>query len=406
MKDWSDSTHDWKQGSTLLGYIVREFEICGLPKAHLFIEHLLETGRCLILLDGLDEITQKQNEAIGEIQLFTEKYDQCRFVISCRLAANNFVSERFKDAEVTDFDDEQIGQFIGNFFGDDANTAYACWEKLNAHPPIKELASVPLLLTLLCIAFDAAYDFPTNRADLYREAIEALLQKWDASRRIRRGRVYENMTRRRKEALLGRLAYATFTEGHYYLPQRVVERSIADYIQHLPEVDDASLLPTSTAILHAIEAQHGLLIQRAKGVYSFSHLTVQEYFTARHIVEHRWAGLLEKLIDEHWQEEGWHEVIQLALGMTDDATEMVYRLRKLLSTDAADRGLVDMLQEIATIEFSDAPYSSEIMRCLVIGSFYQSANFHAISVTRTRVGARVRKRAQARAHASLRARRY
>ena len=58
-------------------------------------------------------------------------------------------------------------------------TSALCWEQLCAAPPTKELASIPLLLVLLCMAFDETMEFPTNRAELYQEAIDALLNGGD-----------------------------------------------------------------------------------------------------------------------------------------------------------------------------------------------------------------------------------
>jgi len=44
---------------------------------------------------------------------------------------------------------------------------------LEEKPQIKELASNPLLLTMLCLTFDERMEFPPNRAELYGEAIDA-----------------------------------------------------------------------------------------------------------------------------------------------------------------------------------------------------------------------------------------
>ena len=52
----------------------------------------------------------------------------------------------------------------------------------------------------------------------------------------------------------------------------------------------------SEVVLKALEAQHGLLVERARGIYSFSHLTFQEYFTAREVVNNSAAQALEKLV--------------------------------------------------------------------------------------------------------------
>ena len=37
------------------------------------------------------------------------------------------------------------------------------------------------------------------------------------------------------------------------------------------------------SILEAIAIQQGIFVERATGIYSFSHLTLQEYLTAQHI---------------------------------------------------------------------------------------------------------------------------
>jgi hypothetical protein len=36
-------------------------------------------------------------------------------------------------------------------------------------------------------------------------------------------------------------------------------------------------------VLRAIEEQHGILVNRHEDIYSFSHLTLQEFLTAKHI---------------------------------------------------------------------------------------------------------------------------
>ena len=55
--------------------------------------------------------------------------------------------------------------------------------------------------------------------------------------------------------------------------------------------------------MKSIEAQHGLLVERAKGIYSFSHLTFQEYFTAQKIVnDQRLPDLVEHITEKRWRE--------------------------------------------------------------------------------------------------------
>lgn len=137
-------------------------------------------------------------------------------------------------------------------------------EHLDINQSIKELANNPLLLTLLCIEFEDAGDFPNSRAELYQRATHTLLRKWDATRAIERDNAYKYLSVARKENLLSHLALMTFEKGELLWKQRDVQEYIAAYIKNFPEsasVPDALLLD-SEAVLKSIEAQYGLLLER------------------------------------------------------------------------------------------------------------------------------------------------
>ena len=48
---------------------------------------------------------------------------------------------------------------------------------------------------------------------------------------------------------------------------------------------ESSLEIDSSLILPKLISQHGILSRRGHRTYAFSHLTFQEYYTAKHIVE-------------------------------------------------------------------------------------------------------------------------
>ena len=58
----------------------------------------------------------------------------------------------------------------------------------------------------------------------------------------------------------------------------------------------------SVAVLKAIEAQHGLLVERADELWSFSHLTFQEYFTVQWLTRLSAKKLSKKIVNQQWQE--------------------------------------------------------------------------------------------------------
>lgn len=322
VKEWDDSR------KPLLEFIKDQFSICDFPDSDAFVKRLLASGSCLILLDGLDEVSTNVSHIIEQIHSISNRYGANKYIISCRIAAYNYEFTQFTDLELADFSDEQIKSFISNWFQDNAGTAEQCWSKIQETPPIKELASVPLLLTLLCLAFDETLTFPPNKAELYKDSIDALLRKWDTTRRIKRVQLYRNFSIRRKETMFSQIAIRTFEKNHYFLPQRTLEEYILNFIKNLPEVDMDVEELDAEAILKSIEHQHGIFIERAKGIFSFSHLTFQEYFTAKYLVENAVKDTLQKLVKQHLTDARWHEIFLIIAGMLPIGDDFLILMKK------------------------------------------------------------------------------
>jgi hypothetical protein len=109
------------------------------------------------------------------------------------------------------------------------------------------------------------------------------------------------------------------------------------------------------AVLHSMEAQHGLLIERAKGIYSFSHLTIHEYFAARQLLldhsqsieYHRGQTLLPHAVDP-----AWREVWLLVVDMLSDADILLGALAAKI-VDLRDRSL-ELQKLLAAADFHGA----------------------------------------------------
>ena len=296
--------------------IVEEFSICGFPSSEQFIAKALEQGKLLILLDGLDEVpTVNTNEVIGKIQNFVDRYDKNRFIVSCRTAAyrNNF--QRFTDVKLADFDNSQIEQFIGNWFQSEvdrqAGTAQKCWELLQKpeYAAAKELAHTPLLLTFLCLIYESSQNFPKNRSALYKKALRILLEEWAAEKRILRDEIYQGLSTELEESLLSEIAYTGFETDKLFFSQREVVEEIKTFLAgnlNAPKHLDGE------AVLKAIAVQQGILVERAEDVFSFSHLTLQEYLTAQYIADN---NLIEQLVTDHLSDARWREVFLLVAGL-------------------------------------------------------------------------------------------
>lgn len=255
------------------------------------------------------------------------------YIVTCRVAAQEYHFQGFSDVEVADFDGRQIRMFASKWFKKNPTRGNNFIRKLEKNKDVRELACSPLLLTLLCLIFETSPDFPTNRSELYEEGISVLLKKWDAERSIERDQIYRNLSAQRKEDMISHIAWVTFNNSDYFFNQKKAKKCILEYIENLPKSLDRSrdLDIDSEVILKAIEAQHGLLVERAKGIYSFSHLTFHEYFTARKLVTISEPQYLEKafkILASHVFEKRWREVILLAVEMLPNSGRFLLLIKQ------------------------------------------------------------------------------
>ena len=296
--------------------IVEEFETCKFPTAETLVNSALEQGKLLVLFDGLDEVpSQRLNQVVEQIEDFVDRHDKNSFVASCRIAACHSSFRRFIDVTIAEFDDEQITQFIARWFGsreDEAlGTADTYRELLfqDKHKATRELAQTPLLLTFLCLVYDREQTLPSKRSTLYERALNIILQEWSAQKRIERDPIYEGFHPELEKLMLAKIAYDSFKQDQLFFSKNAVAEHIAAF---LADTLDAPKCLNADKVLTAIEVQQGILVERASNAYSFSHLTLQEYLTALHIVDTQKEN---ELVLEHLTDERWREVFLLVTGL-------------------------------------------------------------------------------------------
>ena len=110
-----------------------------------------------------------------------------------------------------------------------------------------------------------------------------------------------------------------------------------------------------------MEKQHGLLIERAHGFWSFSHLTFQEYFTAKWFCGANWQDLAKHVTGKHWR-----EVFLLAAEMrrTD---RLLLLMKQQIDEQFAKYAY---LQNVLTLANKKLSKDYECIKPAVVRSFY------------------------------------
>jgi hypothetical protein len=139
--------------------------------------------------------------------------------------------------------------------------------------------------------------------------LRVLLEEWAAEKGIPHEDLYKGLDTKRKEMMLSEIAHEASQADRLFLPKREITDQIEQLLREM--LPDEKFID-GTAVLKSIEVQHGVLVERAEGIYSFSHLTLQEYLTAQYIDDHR---QIETLVTEHLTDARWREVFLLVAGL-------------------------------------------------------------------------------------------
>ncbi|EHM25544.1 putative large ATP-binding protein [Streptomyces sp. W007] len=161
---------------------------------------VLESGRALLLVDGLDEVPPEEREqAHTWLSQLLARYPETRCVVTVRplaVEADWLRSEHFAELRLLPMRNEDIQAFVGSWHRAARLSEQDDHERLDElerdlsrqfdqNPTLRDLARTPLLCAVIC-ALHRLRDglLPETRWKLYRSALDMLLGHRDRRRRI------------------------------------------------------------------------------------------------------------------------------------------------------------------------------------------------------------------------------
>ncbi|MBE9063185.1 NACHT domain-containing NTPase [cf. Phormidesmis sp. LEGE 11477] len=288
------------------------------------VSQLLEDGKLLILLDGLDEVSKEAFDFVYKgIDELVCRYPDNRFVITCRTKSfSSYKFSSFCDVELSGFSKSQVESMAMKWFqtrevvlpNGSHLTGTSFLDDLYKNTSISELASNPLILTYLLYNYEHNVGLlPKRKIVVFNQVVRIFCQRWDNTRQIKRRDLQEveSINYLDEELLVQLLSYIAY-KGFSSTPWKVEwsRLEITELIsEFLSRVVDEKIM--SNEVLLAIEANNGFIFEDGNNTYVFRALGLQEFFAASYIVEQRSQSLLQTSIEKQLLEPHWAEVFPL-----------------------------------------------------------------------------------------------
>lgn len=336
-----------------------------------WFEQKLAKGDCIVLLDGLDEVADLDERKLvsewvdGQIANFPEN----RFILTAR--PQGYMSAPLQRAhvlEVLPFNNTQVKKFIQNWYlanevvssgyrmtsalqsraTADADSLIA---KLHESPNLEALTTNPLLLTMIAMVHRYRGALPGSRVELYKEICEVLLGRWRQTKGVKET---VEISSGKKLSVLKPLASHMMLHNQRDIKEEEALKVIIGPLKRIgvsgKEMD---------SFLRLLQESSGLFIEREAGVWSFAHLTFQEYLTSLYWLdstanEPNWKSIA----GSSW----WTESLRLYAAQTD-ATSLV---RACLEVDTVE-ALALSVECLDIAEALDENLRQEINESLVEG---------------------------------------
>jgi hypothetical protein len=329
----------------------------------------LKQGKAIVLLDGLDEVSDPNlRERVALLaRNFARAYPLCRFVVTSRIIGyidTVRLGDDFHETTVRDFSLSDIRAFLTRWhqavtinqrglnqsaLDVAAGLTRQLTDAILANERIMDLAINPLMLTVIALIHRDQVKMPDRRAELYSEAVDVLLGKRDRVRGIKDhlvldGQPFDTGDRR---LLLQHVAFWMHAQGRKEITLDEIKKLLTDYFYLRCAGEGERKLEAARHLtdqfLQSVAERSGLIHARGEGVFSFSHLTFQEFLAAVALADRKdYIKYSIKQVGKDW----WREVLLLEAGHL---------------SNHGSRRATDLIRSIASCKKEPEPYHNLVL---------------------------------------------
>ena len=321
-----------------------------------------ESTKVLLILDGLDEYSRKEDINAEEDDPPSKNCVEEKMPVSAlynKLAAGKLLpgasiltttrptAVKYVDhldfqriVEIRGFTSDDVKQYVENFTQGKAEVMEKMWEHIKSNINLFSFCYIPMNCFLICHcllqiilseSFQAA-ELPTKMTDIYKMTLKMFLFTHNR----------EGFSPKELEKL---------KSTHMYQPFDKFPEQLQKIINSLGEIafkgiEEGRLLFESSEVsgledcglLHKLpDLKPKALADPPKSQFCFTHLTVQEFFAAKHLVDTKTKEEIERFVCKHIDDGTWQVVLQFVAGLLKSSTDIFIKLLPELTKKTRER---------------------------------------------------------------------
>ena len=308
-----------------------------------------ESSKVLLIFDGLDEYSRKEDinaqeddptykNCVEEKMPVSVLYNKlvagellpdASILTTTRPTAVKYVAHVnfHRTVEIRGFTSDDVKEYVENFTRGNPEAKEKMWEHIKSNINLFSFCYIPMNCFLIChcllqiILSESSQALPTKMTDIYKMTVKMFLfshnragfsqKELDKLKSKYMCKPFEEFPEELQKILnsLGEIAFKGIEEGRLLFESSEVS-GLEDcgLLHKLPDLKPKALgdLPTSQ--------------------FCFTHLTVQEFFAAKHLVDNKTNEGIEECVCKYIKEGTWQVVLQFVAGLLKSSSDIFIKL--------------------------------------------------------------------------------
>ncbi len=242
--------------------------------------YALEKCDTILFLDGFDELEDDKAQQVAKgIQDLFSRYEKIKVFVTSRPCEQQFISwNNFNEFKVCPLRKNEALELIKKInYSSETKSRFLSDLEDKLFDLHRSFASNPLLLTIMLLTYGDYAEIPSKIHMFYEEAFEVLFRKHDSIKGMALRTLKTDLAKDDFERILSAFSFISYIETKYDFRRK----ELIEYLEKAKELINAEFSVEN----YLTDLQEAVCIIQLEGLlYSYTHRSFQEYFTALYIL--------------------------------------------------------------------------------------------------------------------------